>query len=101
MRCVYHFWKDPDTFSLSTAVLVTIGGFPTPTGTPTPSSTTAKALLPTGGENCLVHNFAERCFLECVRIQQQTSGNQNEPWRKRSTMLLKGRFICSFVPLFV
>ena len=95
MRCVLNFWKDPDTFSLSSTALATVGGVPAHSGATAssshvPSSTAVLSLLPTGGENCLVHSMAERCFLECVRVQQQTSGNQNEPWRKRSTTLLKG-----------
>ena len=90
LRCVLQFWRDPDTFSLSNAALAAVGGFSTPSGAPTSSSIGVQSLLPTGGENCLVHRFAERCFLECVRVQQQTSGHQNEPWRKRSTVLLKG-----------
>ena len=31
----------------------------------------------------------ERCLLECVRIQGITAGNKNEPWKKRSSALLK------------
>ena len=31
----------------------------------------------------------ERCLLECVRVQCITAGNKNEPWKKRSSALLK------------
>lgn len=33
--------------------------------------------------------FAEKCFLESCRVQQLTTGNINEPWKKRSRGLLK------------
>ena len=34
-------------------------------------------------------SISERCLLECAKIQQLTAGNKNEPWKRRSVVLLK------------
>ena len=37
-------------------------------------------------------NLTEKCLLECCRVQQLTSTNLNENWKKRSSVLLKAAF---------
>ena len=80
LRCALSFWKDPDAFSLSASALGALGF--------TTASEKSVQYVPVRGENCASN--AERCFVEAARVQQQTAANPNEPWRKRSTSLLKG-----------
>lgn len=67
LRQVLGFWKDADGFSPY-------------------AFAEGKATYPNKSDKQL---FAEKCFLECSRVQQLTTGNINEPWKKRSRGLLK------------
>jgi hypothetical protein len=73
MQFVLDFWRDPDSFSLSDGHL---GKYYT-----APSADAAK--IP-------AQSFADLCTSECIRVHLLASGNTNEPFRKRSTCLLKG-----------
>ena len=42
--------------------------------------------------NKIYPNLTEKCLLECCRVQQLTSTNLNENWKKRSSILLKAAF---------
>lgn len=79
MKCVLSFWKDPDSFSLSTTALAKFN--------PTPEL--PENILETTKTKVESKSFAERCLVECIRTQQLTCGNANEPWRKRSSAILK------------
>jgi hypothetical protein len=67
------FWRDPDSFSLTDANLAK---YYTP---------------PAAGTSVLPkQSFADLCASECIRVHLLASGNTNEPFRKRSSCLLKG-----------
>lgn len=67
LKQVLGFWKDADAFDPK-SFAAAAGRYP---------DTRDKNL------------FTEKCLLECCRVQQLTTGNINEPWKKRSRGLLK------------
>mmetsp|Transcript_2013 Transcript_2013/g.3174 ORF Transcript_2013/g.3174 Transcript_2013/m.3174 type:complete len:616 (-) Transcript_2013:1-1848(-) len=75
MRTTLEFWKDPDSFDL--------------TALKGPHEE-----LECAGDR---HSYAERCLMECARVQQLTAGNVNETWKKRSTCILRS-FLAFTVP---
>lgn len=83
MQFCLDFWKDPDSFSLTEAHLAKYYKAPA-----------ADALL------IPAQSFADLCTCECIRVHLLASGNTNEPFRKRSSCLLKGiaAAVQSYVP---
>ena len=73
MQFALDFWKDPDSFSLTETHLAKYYKAPS----------ADIAVIP-------LQSFADLCISECIRVQLLTSGNTNEPFRKRSTCILKG-----------
>lgn len=45
--------------------------------------------LPRSSASASDYSFSERCLLECIRVQQLTAGNINEPWKKRTSSLVR------------
>ena len=88
MRYVLAFWKDPESFSLQAEALRCFQ----PPESPSASDLTVTAAAGEHGavRTPLSRSFAELCASECVRIHMLTSGNTNEPFRRRSSSLLKG-----------
>lgn len=74
MQCALQFWKDPDSLDITSAGLEKFK-FPTDINPDLPAESRKWLLSKTN---------AERCLCECIRIQHLTSGNTNEPWKKRS-----------------
>lgn len=83
MQFCLDFWKDPDSFSLAEAHLAKYYQAPA----------AGMLLIP-------AQSFADLCTCECIRVHLLASGNTNEPFRKRSTCLLKGiaAAVQSFTP---
>jgi hypothetical protein len=73
MQFVLDFWKDPDSFSLTDAHLAKYYKAP------------AADILAIPKQS-----FADLCASECIRVHLLASGNTNEPFRKRSSCILKG-----------
>jgi len=73
MKFALDFWKDPDSFSLTDAHLAKYYHQPA-----------ADVLV------IAAQSFADLCTSECIRIHLLSSGNTNEPFRKRSSSILKG-----------
>jgi len=82
MRSVLSFWLEPGSFSLNDSYLSKFE-FP------------AKEIIEKAekfnnkSSSYIIRSIADRCMCECARVQQLTSGNTNEVWRKRSSSLLK------------
>ena len=72
MKVVWKFWSDNESL-----VLGDLRG-------PHDDSS-----LPKSHSSSSSLSFAERCLLECCRIQQLTAGNINEPWKKRSSSVVR------------
>lgn len=89
MKCVLSFWKDPASFSLSSAAMIALN-----LPKPSPGLLKERAVNPPSppdSESC--QSFTDRCIIECARVQQLTAGDQGEIWRKRSSCLLKAAWI--------
>ena len=71
MRMLQVFWNDSDAIDVSDEAALR-----------------AKYTSPAGA-SLSSRTFADRCLSECVRVQQLTCGNANEPWRKRSSSILR------------
>eukprot|EP01034_Spumella_vulgaris_P024657 gene24657-31026_t len=68
MKIVLDFWKDPDSLDISAAHLQAKYYPKTISGT---------------------NSLSDRALAECIRVHLLTSGNVNEPYRKRSACILK------------
>jgi hypothetical protein len=70
MEAVMQFWQLPDSLDLAALQ----NPFPDISLSAAPNAAAA---------------FAEKCLMECIRTQELTASNTNEPWKKRSSALLK------------
>ena len=81
MRALHVFWNDSDSLDVADE-----------------NAARLKYACPAAAKdtqfNTNTTTFAERCLAECARVQQLTAGNTNEPWRKRSSALLKACWKC-------
>lgn len=82
MRVVLSFWMEPGSFIISDTFLSKFE-FP------------SRELIEKAEKLVFKKSFyisrsiQDRCICECARVQQLTSGNTNEVWRRRSSSLLK------------
>ena len=70
MTVVSEFWQNPDSLVLESL------------HNPFPDTILAVSTP-------AVASYAEKCLMECIRTQELTASNTNEPWKKRSSSLLK------------
>ena len=70
LNVVMEFWHNPDSFDM--------------TSLQNPFPGTVLSSLPNAAAE-----FAEKCLMECIRTQEMTASNLNEPWRKRTSTIIK------------